>query len=206
MSMPGDIAGMIGQGGFITIQVDADGPVRKLATWGVRIKDLSLAWEYVGYQLLRNFAFNFEAQGGTIGMGGAWKPLAASTVRDRLRKGYLGAAPILVRTSLLYYSLSGRGMPGNIFQIMPTQLTVGTNIFYAIFHQKGTGKSQRSEAYMGWKKVGGVRQQTPKMRIKTSYGMPPRPIVGISPAQSTQVVQILNSYIYQIAANAWGAS
>ena len=138
--------------GYINITFKIAGQTeinRKLTAYGQDITDLSPAWEQVGNLLLSDFAVNFAQEGGYFGKGAwaQWAPLKGgdtvpptSTVRDRIRKGYGGAHPILERTSQLRQSLTQRGTPGNIFDVRPMGLTVGTATPYARFHQFGTSK------------------------------------------------------------------
>lgn len=70
--------------------------------------------------VLRGFQRNFSAQ--TSGGGAPWQPLRLVTQRDRQRKGYAGARPILVRSGAYRSALvnaadanhlSHAGMDGN---------------------------------------------------------------------------------------------
>ena len=129
--------------GFISISLQVTGQrelTGKLATWGANVQHMTPAWEQVGDRLLQDFEQQFLGEGGYIGakIAPKWAPLKESTVKDRLRRGYSGAHPILVREGLLKGSLSHRGAAGNIFQATDTGITVGTEVPYAIFHQKGT--------------------------------------------------------------------
>lgn len=146
---------------------------RRLATFGQDISDLSPAWERVGMALLADFAQNFAQEGGLFGRISAWAPLAPGTVRERVRLGYGGAHPILYRTGQLAQSTSQRGTPGNIFDVQPMRLTVGTATPYAQFHQQGTSR------------------------------MPARRIIGLTSerlgfgGQSGSVVNMLNQYVQE---------
>lgn len=159
-------------GGFIDISFQVvGGPEvkRSLATFGAQVTDLSDAWEQVGEDLLGDFADNFATEGGGFGGWSSWAPLAASTVADRERHGYGGEHPILVRTGELMASTTVRGAPGNVFEVGPNSLTVGTNDPKAVFHQFGTRK------------------------------MPARVIVGLSWDRQSQIVNRLNTYIQAVA-------
>ena len=144
---------------------------RKLATFGQDITDLSPAWEQVGTALLSDFARQFAMEGGTFGRASRWAPLARSTVWDRIRQGYGGYSPMLERTGQLRMSTSQRGTPGNIFDVQPMRLTVGTATPYAVFHQLSTRK------------------------------MPARAIIGLTSqrlgfkGQSGSIVGMLNQYV-----------
>jgi phage gpG-like protein len=132
----------LGSGGFIeiTFQITGQRAVRqKLATWGRHIESLAPAWEQVGEDLLGDFTANFDSEGGGFGTFAAWPQLAASTIADRLRKGF-APGPMLERTGLLRQSVTERMTPGNLFLVEPNRLTVGTYVPYARFHQSGTSR------------------------------------------------------------------
>jgi len=152
--------------GFITISVTGANTVRrKLVTWGKQVSDLTPAWQQIGADLLNDFMDQILSEGGTYGRWSNWKPLSPYTVKDRLRKGYGGEHPIMWRTGLLLRSLSFQDAPGNVFIVRPASLVVGSEIFYAGYHQTGTPK------------------------------MPARPLVGLSRKRQSGIVQRLNDYI-----------
>lgn len=130
------------EGGFIPITFSYDGYkgpaqiVRKLAIAANHIESLEPAWEQVGEDLLGDFRQNFDQEGGAFGAGAwaKWAPLRPSTIADRLRKGYGGAHPILERTGTLRAGVTQRGAPGNVFEVGPNYLVVGTTVPYAIYH------------------------------------------------------------------------
>lgn len=64
--------------------------------------------------------------------GGAWAPLAESTRRDRERKGYNGARPILERT--------GKLRKGFKVKVVKEKLSATNTVSYAKYHQFGTSK------------------------------------------------------------------
>ena len=135
-------------GGFITITLTYEGATgpqqisRRLATWGARIDDLSEPLQLIGEDLLGDFAVNMLSEGGLFARGRRWTRLARGTVRERVRQGY-GSGPILWRTGALAESLAYQGAPGNVFRVSRDQLSVGTEVFYAGFHQAGTRRMPR---------------------------------------------------------------
>lgn len=158
----------------------------KLAAFGQQISDLSPAFEQIGEDLMGDFAANMAMEGGLYGKtsksylgenAGPWKPLAESTVAERTRLGYGGEHPILQRTGALRESLATRGAPGNVFEVAPDRLQVGTSLFFAFFHQGGTKK------------------------------MPARPIVGVSWQRRSAIVQRLVEFVNsQVKAAALGST
>lgn len=87
-----------------------------------------------GYQL-KQVKKNFATQGSNI--AGKWAGLKASTVRDRLRKGF-GAGPILKRTGRLKGSIARKKLNKN-------SLEIGSDVKYFKYHQIGTGKMPRRQ-------------------------------------------------------------
>jgi Phage virion morphogenesis family len=109
----------------------------RLATWGRNLTDLSVAWEQIGEDLLQDNRDNFLAEGGVF-PGGFWPALALSTVGERIRLGYGGWSPMLVRTGALMESVTVRGGSNNVFRVGPMGVEVGTTDPKAVFHQYGT--------------------------------------------------------------------
>lgn len=74
---------------------------------------------------------NFKSEGSYL--QNAWSPLKSSTIRDRIRKGYGGAHPILKRTGDLqkafYYKTAGN-----------KYVEVSNKSDYFKYHQDGTKK------------------------------------------------------------------
>lgn len=173
-----------GEGGFIPITFSYDGAygpaqiTRKLITAGHSITDLSPAWEQVGEDLLGDFRQNFLQEGGVFGTGkwARWAPLRPSTVADRLRRGYGGAHPILQRTGTLYTGVTSRGAPGNVFEVGPNYLVIGTTVPYAVYHNSSAPRTSN---------------------------LPRRPIIGLSnerkgwAGHESTVVTRLREYVYK---------
>lgn len=132
----------LGSGGYITIQFDYDGAngissiQRRLATFGQSIEHMEPAWDYIGKQLLRDFAKNFAQEGGVFGGYSRWPQLASSTVAERARTmgPWFAAHPILVRTGRLEASVEQRGASGNVYEVGANSLTIGTTVPYAVYH------------------------------------------------------------------------
>lgn len=166
-----------GGGGFINISVEFEGQqalIGQFATFGQRIQTMRPAWEDVGNLLLADFAQQFASEGAYLGpqIAPLWKPLAPSTVRDRLAKGFGGEHPILQRTGQLLGSVSERGAAGNIFEVSDNGIRAGTAYPIAKFHQYGTTR------------------------------MPQRKMIGLRWATRSQILRILGDYVRQQARDA----
>ncbi len=114
---------------------------KRLRDMAERARDVSPAWQ----ELLTWFAEqNFE-QWLTRGAryGEAWPPLAASTLEGKLRGGY----PLdpLIRTGKLVQDLTSR--PLGVEHITPHEMTAGTRIRYAGFHQRGTSRMPQRKLF-----------------------------------------------------------
>ena len=166
-------------GGFLDISFEVEGQrevLGKLTTFGARIDNMAPAWEQVGTALLQDFAQNFRDEGGMFGRGAwaQWQPLRPSTVADRRRLGYPGEHPILVREGNLMASVTQRGAAGNVFEVGPNSLVLGTTDRKAKYHQFGTRR------------------------------MPARKIVGISPQRAGwngaagSIVNMLQQYVNKL--------
>lgn len=112
---------------------------RKLHDMRRRADNLTAAWEV----LLDWFAHQERLQFGTRGTrwGTPWRELAPVTVHEKRELGY--TTDILVRDSTLLRSLADR--PLRIERILPHEVTAGTNVPYAHFHQSGTKYMPRRE-------------------------------------------------------------
>lgn len=76
--------------------------------------------------------------------GVAWLPLA----RERRRNRGRGRSRPLRDTGLLMSSITGTGA-NHFEQLTETRLEVGSNLFYASFHQYGT-KTIPARPFLGW--------------------------------------------------------
>jgi len=98
----------------------------------------------------RVFKENYDTGASRIGGGGfhatpRWAPLKPRTLREKLRLGY-GRKNIMRRTDRLYRSLTlNRRTPDGIMKVTKTSLTVGTNVPYAAFHQRGNANLPRRQ-------------------------------------------------------------
>lgn len=172
--------------GTITFTINDNGTtirkVRQLETFGVALSGdgLMRVWEQVGYDLEADFMSNMIGEGrlafqatatgrmrAGFGGRGGWAQLAESTVRERERLGYGGAHPILFREGNLATALAERGAEGNIFELSPTGISAGTDLYYAGFHQDGTRK------------------------------MPARPIVGLTRDRQSNVLRTINEFVIE---------
>lgn len=108
------------------------------------------------------------------GDGRSWAALKPGTVLDRIRSGYGGAHPILVRTGHLRASLLNAGAADSYEQAQASgnewQLVVGTEDAKAIFHEQGTAR------------------------------MPARPFIALSDQAEQRVISALDGLIAQIEA------
>lgn len=168
---------MSGAGGFIDLVFTIDGiqtVEAQFATFGKLIETLEPAWTTIGYELLDDFNLQFTSEGGVFG---EWDALAASTVRDRERKGYGGEGPIEVRTGELKAAVTQRGAPGNVFEVNGMTATFGVEMPLAEWQHYGT-----------------------------SRGIPPRPLVGLSQYRKSAIINEIDDWIKtQIAASGLGA-
>lgn len=171
---------MVAGDGFLTIEIagmqTVQAKVRQFATWGRNIETLEPVMEQIGEDILADNAMQFLTEGdwyrasmAAMLVSAKWEPLAASTQRDRVRRNYGAAHPILWRRGDLAASLSDRNAPGNVFITTKTGLRVGTSWPTASYHEYGTSR------------------------------MPPRPLVGITRARSESIVRRVGDYVREQA-------
>lgn len=109
---------------------------RKLNKFAQKIKDLRSYFEEAGRNFLEEERGIFLHK---VPTGKPWANLKPATWKRKKTKH------IMRESNTLFKSLTKRGAKGNIFHITPSNLTVGTAISYAIFHQKGTKKMPKRE-------------------------------------------------------------
>lgn len=90
------------------------------------VKDLSPAFTKFSTYMLREIQDTFKRQGPRE----HWTALKKSTVADRIRQGYGGSHPILVRT--------GQMKRGFRTRVGPRSFAIYNRMYYYRFHQWGT--------------------------------------------------------------------
>jgi len=113
----------------LSITIDGDTRLfRQMDSAAGKIKDARVFLGEVGDLAIREFTDNFDAEGKR--MGEPWKPLAASTVRQKAMLGY-GNQPILVRT--------GKLQKGFEKKTDKVKVVVSNKVPYYRYHQLGEG-------------------------------------------------------------------
>lgn len=166
---PGGTAGPIG-GGFLQLSLKTDGfkeCQRYLSDMNTGVKDLSQPLESFGKYMLQKYAKRFETE---MGRDEGWAELAPSTVMDRIRKGYPGEHPILVRTGELKKSYTEEGGFGNVFLVSPNKLEVGSGLAKASYHHR-----------------------------RGPHGRPARQAAYLTKDDIHELIQLVHTYIYQLA-------
>ncbi len=110
---------------------------RRIREMAERARDVSPAWQAVATWFAEANFEQFLSRGARY--RDPWPPLAASTTLEKLARGF----PLdpLIRTGDLVQDLTSR--PFGVEQITPHEMTVGTAIPYAGFHQRGTSRMPR---------------------------------------------------------------
>lgn len=106
----------------------------ELRRMALRAKDVSPAWDALLTWFSEQNMEQFLTRGARYNSD--WPPLAARTVDEKLRKGF----PLdpLIRTGRLAVSLTSR--PLGHERITAHEVSGGTDVEYAIFHQRGTSR------------------------------------------------------------------
>jgi len=107
---------------------------RSFATWGASISDFSEPFEQIAEGLQTDNMLNMVSEGTLYG---PWPPLAESTIKNRVRKGY-GSGPMLINSGDLAQSLAGGA--GSVKEIGPLQMSLGTEVAYAKYLHFGTSR------------------------------------------------------------------
>lgn len=117
-----------------TVSFDIEGvdaANRRLGAMSLAVQDLRHAWGDVAKEF-------YQAQASVFGAEGAWHherwtPLKPKYLAWKVRHGY--SSRILVMTGKMRSSLTVGGSPGAVFQQSAQQMTIGTNVKYAKYHQ-----------------------------------------------------------------------
>lgn len=130
---------------MIKLRIDITGEERTFRNLGNLVKD-SVDFRESGAEVQREFNEVQQGQfqsGGARGSSGAWKPLAASTERARARRNPF-VFP-LQRTGALMNSLTRAEAEGSVYIATKDELTLGSSLPYARFHQTGTKRMPARE-------------------------------------------------------------
>jgi hypothetical protein len=122
---------------MLNFEMTIDGVVelkQSLATWGASLEDFSVPFTEIADGLTADNMLNMVSEGVLYG---PWPPLAASTIANRVRRGY-GSSPMLINSNDLAQSIAGGA--GAVREIGPLQMTLGTQVSYATYLQSGTKK------------------------------------------------------------------
>lgn len=112
---------------------------RSLDRWAGTVVDATPAFAEILNHMKEQVSEQFESEG-KRGSGG-WAELKESTIEFKTRMGY--PLEILHRTLALKYSLTAKGNPpGGVATVTPNSLVYGTDIEYAIYHQKGAPRAK----------------------------------------------------------------
>jgi phage gpG-like protein len=130
----------------LTIDLAGDVQVsRELLRFAGRMEDATPAFRQIASELRGDERRQFDELGGFA--SGGWRPLAPSTVASKLRSTDPtvsgNAERPLHATERLMRSLTDEHDQDHIEQVEPDQLTFGTSVPYASFHQLGEGVPQR---------------------------------------------------------------
>ena len=105
---------------------------RKIAEMRRRSTNLVPAWDAAVDWLANANRVQFGTRGARWRT--PWRELTAGTLADKRRAGY--TTDTLIRTSDLLRSLTDR--PLSVERLAPREMTAGTAVRYARFHQEGT--------------------------------------------------------------------
>jgi hypothetical protein len=105
---------------------------RKIAQMRERSTNLTPAWQVFADWFADQNRVQFGSRGARWRT--LWPELASATLDDKLREGY--PTDMMRRTRQLERSLTDR--PLAVERLHPHEMTVGTNLRYAHFHQTGT--------------------------------------------------------------------
>lgn len=104
------------------------------------IDDLRSVWPEVAKEFYQIEVEQFESEG-SVGQSGKWAALSPAYAKYKAVK--FPNQPILRATNSLFDAMTSLDAPGSIFRPEQSQLTIGANLDYSIYHQRGSGLPQR---------------------------------------------------------------
>lgn len=122
--------------------------------------DMTTVWRQAGSRIARDNRRQFATKGAF--QGTPWKPLAASTLRQKLRSG--GPRGMLKRTGALFRSFTGRPMGIEIYGAREAHY--GSPLMTAVWQQNGTFRNGKRH-------------------------IPPRLIQKLNPATKQEIVHLI---------------
>lgn len=108
------------------------------------VDDLRSLWPAVSREILQIEVEQFESQG-SAGASGKWAALSPAYAKYKAVK--FPNQPLLRATGSIFEALTNPDAPGAVFRPERTDLTIGTSIPYAIYHQRGTGRMPARKPY-----------------------------------------------------------
>lgn len=142
---------------------------RAFENFSSRIADLTEPFREIQLEFYDTMANVFAAEGAFEDRT-KWAELSPNYRAWKQRK--FPGRKILELTGKLKSSLITSGSEGNVSVVTPTEMSVGTTIPYAIYHQKGTSR------------------------------MPMRKIIHLTQEQKLRWVHIIHKYLYGLSAQA----
>lgn len=108
-------------------------------------KDLSPIWDDVRDAFWDIEKEQFQSEGAK-GRSGRWKPLSPKYEKQKIARygTFAVIAGVLIATESLYKSMT-RDAPHTVYQKTKTRMTLGTDLPYAAFHQRGGGRLPKRE-------------------------------------------------------------
>lgn len=125
--------------GFVfDLNVAGDTQVKAMLTGALRrVGDFRPLANPIDWEVRKNVEELFGGEGGSRI---PWAALSPHTVADRIRHGFPGEHPILVRTGDLKKSLVKKTDSKHILEKHRDHIDIGSKVNYSIYHQTGTSK------------------------------------------------------------------
>jgi len=118
--------------------IDVERNVRVMHGMGQRAQNLYVPFTYIADDFERVMARQFATQGAST--GAPWRPLSDKWHQHKIDVGKNHG--ILQYNQALVESLTGEG-PGSARDVRADSVTLGSTIWYGIFHVEGTRKMPR---------------------------------------------------------------
>jgi len=122
------------------ISMDTHGVMARLMKMLNKTGNLRPALKLAGVHMYKSINENFQAQGRPTG----WRPLKEKTIKRRRKGKGVGTAQILLDTGVLRASVTSptpkKAKAKSIYRLSNDRLEIGTNLTYAMVHQKGSTK------------------------------------------------------------------
>lgn len=153
-----------------------------LGVLNARITDLTATFTKIATEVLEPAVQQQIETEGRF-MDTPWAPLAPTTVKDRIKRGFSGPHPMLVRDNFLRESFTSGGAD-HVQDIQPMEMTWGSSLPKSLFLHTGTQEGY----HINRSSLGKLHYAIRKLHGARNIGMPGRPLFRMTEGVSQDIL------------------